>query len=83
MQLQRYHLAGTKKLKLLGADWQSSCYDADNQHVKGQQSCTMPPPLKSEQNKSANIVRAVTMLKWPDLTQIKKPTMEVGKSNPS
>ena len=37
----------------------------------------MPPPLKSEQNKSANIVRAVTMLKWPDLTQV-KPTMEVG-----
>ena len=42
----------------------------------------MPPPLKSEQNKSANIVRAVTMLKWPDLTQV-KPTMEVGGSNPS
>ena len=24
---KRYHLAGTKKLKLLGADWQSSCYN--------------------------------------------------------
>ena len=67
---KRYHLAGTKKLKLLGADWQSSCYN------KGAEAMTQITnmcgankaalcPHHSKVNKintSANIVRAVTML---------------------
>ena len=65
-----YHLAGTKKLKLLRADWHSSCYN------KGAEAMTQITnmcrankaalcPHHSKVNKiktSANIVRAVTML---------------------
>ena len=57
---KRYHLAGTKKLKLLGADWQSSCYNKGAEAMT--QITNMCGANKAALYPSVRVVGAVTML---------------------
>ena len=57
---KRYHLAGTKKLKLLRADWHSSCYNKGAEAMT--QITNMCRANKAAVCPSVRVVGAVTML---------------------
>ena len=57
---KRYHLAGTKKLKLLRADWHSSCYNKGAEAMT--QITNMCGANKAALCPSVRVVGAVTML---------------------